>query len=162
MIMQASPTAAPVSVPGFTDHHAHLLRDAAGVAFPPTAQAVREFHRSVAEQGRSPMDVLDPAPDVARPALDGRLMAELTRAAAAGLVEITEMGMRSWAYLDALAALQAEAPLPCRVRVYLASGLAAESSLAELHARRADCGPWVRLEGIKFYAAHLRAVRGLR
>ena len=44
-------------------------------------------------------------PDVARPALDGRLVAALERAAAAGLVEITEMGMRSWAYLDALAAL---------------------------------------------------------
>jgi hypothetical protein len=36
--------------------------------------------------------------------------------------------------------------------VYLASGLAAESSLAELQARRADCGPWLRLDGVKFYA----------
>jgi len=150
--MQTSPTAAQVSVPGFADHHAHLLRDAAGVAFPPTPHSVRAFHKSVAEQGRSPMDVLDPAADVARPALDGRLAAALTRAAAAGLVEITEMGMRGWAYLDALAALQAGGPLPCRVRIYVASGLAEQSGLAELDARRADNGPWVRLDGVKFYA----------
>ena len=150
--MQASPAAAQVSVPGFTDHHAHLLRDAAGVGFPPTARAVRDFHVSVAEQGRSPMDVLDLAPDVARPALDSRLLAGLARAAAAGLVEVTEMGVRSWAYLDALAALQDAGPLPCRVRIYLASGLADEASLDELDARRRDGGPWLRLDGIKFYA----------
>lgn len=34
--MQTSLAAALVSVPGFTDHHAHLLRDAAGVVFPTT------------------------------------------------------------------------------------------------------------------------------
>jgi predicted amidohydrolase YtcJ len=150
--MQTSPMAAQVAVPGFADHHAHLLRDAAGVAFPPTSDAVRAFHQSVAGQGRSPMDVLDPAPDLARPALDTRLTAALTRAAAAGLVEITEMGMRGWAYLDALSALQAAGPLPCRVRIYVASGLADDGGLAELDARRADSGPWVRLDGVKFYA----------
>lgn len=150
--MQTSPTAAQVSVPGFADHHAHLLRNAAGVPFPPTAEAVRDFHRSVAGQGRSPMDVLDPSPHVARPALDDRIAAALTEAAAAGLVEITEMGMRSWAYLDALVAMQAAGPLPCRVRIYVASGLADEGGLAELEARRAEGGPWVRLDGIKFYA----------
>jgi hypothetical protein len=68
------------------------------------------------------------------------------------LVEVTEMGVRSWAYLDALTVQQAARPLPCRVRVYVASGLADETSLAELDRRRAGCGPWVRLEGIKFYA----------
>jgi hypothetical protein len=150
--MQTSPTAAQVSVPGFADHHAHLLRNAAGVPFPPTAEAVRDFHRSVAGQGRTPMDVLDPSPHVARPALDDRIAAALTEAAAAGLVEITEMGMRSWAYLDALAAMQAAGPLPCRVRIYVASGLADEGGLAELEARRAESGPWVRLDGIKFYS----------
>jgi predicted amidohydrolase YtcJ len=147
-----SPTAAQVSVPGFTDHHAHLLRDAAGIAFPATAQAVREFHRSMADQGRSPMDVLDPRPDTGHSGLAARLQAALAGAAATGLVEITEMGMRGWAYLDALAALQAAGPLPCRVRIYLASGLADEASRAELEARRADCGPWLRLDGVKFYA----------
>ena len=150
--MQTSPTAAQVSVPGFADHHAHLLRDAAGVAFPATAQAVRDFHRRVAEQGLSPMDVLDPPAQVARPALDSRLAAALTGAAAVGLVEVTEMGMRSWAYLDALTALQAAGPMPCRVRIYLASGLAGECSPAELEARRAEGGPWVQLDGVKFYA----------
>jgi predicted amidohydrolase YtcJ len=150
--MQTSPTVAQVSVPGFADHHAHLLRDAAGVPFPPTAAAVRDFHRSVAARGLTPMDVLEPVPQLARPALDARLATALARAAATGLVEITEMGMRSWAYLDALTALQSAGPLPCRVRIYLASGLAEESTLAELDARRADCGPWVRLDGIKFYA----------
>ena len=107
--MQASQAAAQVSVPGFTDHHAHLLRDAAGVGFPPTARAVRDFHVSVAEQGRSPMDVLDLAPDVARPALDSRLLAGLARAAAAGLVEVTEMGVRSWARW-----LHSRTPARCR------------------------------------------------
>jgi predicted amidohydrolase YtcJ len=152
LIMQTTLSAAHVSVPGFADHHAHLLRDAAGVPFPPTARAVREFHFSVAEQGKSPMDVLDPAPHLARPALDRSLHAALTRAATAGLVEITEMGMRSWAYLDALAALETSGPLPCRVRIYVASGLADEAGLPELNARRRDCGQWLRLEGIKFYA----------
>jgi predicted amidohydrolase YtcJ len=150
--MRTSPTAAQVSVPGFVDHHAHLLRDAAGVGFPPTPQAVRDFHRSVAEQGRSPMDVPDPAGPLAAPNLGDLLMGGLRRAAATGLVEITEMGMRSWAYLEALTAQQAAGPLPCRVQIYVASGLADESGLAELDARRADSGPWVRLEGIKFYA----------
>jgi predicted amidohydrolase YtcJ len=98
------------------------------------------------------MDVLDPAPDLGRPDLDRRLLTGLQSAAAAGLVEVTEMGMRSWAYLDALTALQATGPLPCRVRIYLASGLAAEASPAELDARRDGCGPWLRLDGVKFYA----------
>ncbi len=98
------------------------------------------------------MDVLDPAPDLGRPDLDRRLLTGLESAAAAGLVEVTEMGMRSWAYLDALTALQATGPLPCRVRIYLASGLAAEASPAELDARRDESGPWLRLDGVKFYA----------
>jgi predicted amidohydrolase YtcJ len=142
--------AAPVTIPGFTDHHAHLLRTAAGVPFPATAAAAADFHRRVAAAGSTPMDVLDPP---LRPAgLAGVLRAALATAASAGLVEVTEMGMRSWEYLDALAAAQAAGSLPARVRVYLASGLAAEASLDELDRRRADCGPWVRLEGVKFYA----------
>jgi predicted amidohydrolase YtcJ len=161
--------AAAVSVPGFADHHAHLLRSAAGVTFPQGAAAVRDFHLRVAAQGSTPMDVLDPP---LRPRLSsgsparapghetrqdgagltGRLLAALATAAAAGLVEITEMGMRSWDYLDALTAAQEQGPLPARVRVYLASGLAAESGTADIDARRADCGPWLRLDGVKFYA----------
>jgi predicted amidohydrolase YtcJ len=150
--MHTSPPAEHTALPGFADHHAHVLRDAAGLAFPPTAAAVADFHRRLADRGASPMDVPDPESDLTRPGLAGRLRAGLAAAAAAGLTEITEMGMRSWAYLDALASLQAAGPLPCRVRLYLASGLAAEATAAELDARRADCGPWLRLEGIKFYA----------
>jgi predicted amidohydrolase YtcJ len=146
------PAAAEVSVPGFADHHAHLLRASAGIGFPATTDAVRDFHRQVAAQGRSPMDVPDPPDALGLPGLAGRLMTGLVKAAAAGLVEVTEMGMHSWAYLDALTAMQASRALPLRVRIYLASGLAEEASRAELDSRRADCGPWTRLDGVKFYA----------
>jgi len=139
-----------VRVPGFVDHHAHLLRTAAGVPFPQGTAAVRQFHLRVAAEGSTPMDVLDPP--LRGPDLPGRLGAALATAAASGLVEITEMGMRSWDYLDALTAAQEAAPLPARVRIYLASGLAEGSGAAEIDARRADCGSWVRLEGVKFYA----------
>ena len=142
-----------VAVPGFADHHAHLLKDAAGIALPVEPRTVAAFHRDVAAAGRTPMDVPDPLP--ARPLswLAGRLRAGLTRAAAAGLTEITEMGIADWRYTEALDILQAAGPLPARLRIYLASGLAAGSSPAGLAARRAASdGPWVRLEGVKFYA----------
>jgi predicted amidohydrolase YtcJ len=142
--------AAPVTIPGFADHHAHLLRTAAGVPFPATAAATAEFHHRVAAAGSTPMDVLDPP--LRQAGLADLLRAALATAAGAGLVEVTEMGIRSWAYLDALAAAQEAGPLPARVRVYLASGLAGEASVDELDRRRADSGPWVRLEGVKFYA----------
>jgi predicted amidohydrolase YtcJ len=141
---------AQVAVPGLTDNHAHLLRQAAGVRFPAGTDAVRAFHERVARAGSTPMDVLDPPPN--EPGLPGLLIAGLARAAAVGLVEITEMGMRGWDYLGALIAAQAAAALPVRVRIYVASGLAEESSPAEVDARRADCGPWLRLDGVKFYA----------
>lgn len=138
------------AVPGFVDHHAHLLRSAAGVQFPQGSAAVRDFHLRVAAQHSTPMDVLDPP--LGGPDLAGTLRSALATAAAGGLVEITEMGMRSWDYLEALTAAQEAGPLPVRVRVYLASGLAQEAGAAEIDARRADCGPWLRLDGIKFYA----------
>jgi predicted amidohydrolase YtcJ len=63
------------------------------------------------------------------------------------------MGAPDWRYLDALAALQDAGPLPARVRVYLASGLTVDASAARLHsARERYTGPWVRVEGVKFYA----------
>ena len=150
--MQANQLAAPVPVPGFVDHHAHLLREAAGLGFPASAQAVRDFHYDIARQGRTPMDVLDPPAATTAPGLANRLLTGLHKAASSGLVEVTEMGLRSWAYLDALRELQAAGGLPVRMRIYLASGLAEGSSLDELAARRADCGPWARLDGVKFYA----------
>jgi predicted amidohydrolase YtcJ len=149
--MQPAPQPAAVAVPGFTDHHAHLLKEAAGIGLVVAAPAVRAFHEQVAGLRSTPMDVPDPVPAGSVPELARRLRAGLRRAAAAGLVEVTEMGLRDWRYLDALATLPG--PLPARLRVYLASGLAAEAGVAEIGARRARYnGPWVRLEGIKFYA----------
>jgi predicted amidohydrolase YtcJ len=148
-----SPAQPPVAVPGFADAHAHLLRESAGVGLAVSPAVVRSFHQQVAADASSPMDVPDPVPAGTLPEVAGRLAAGLARAAEAGLVEVTEMGMREWRYLDALAALQDAGPLPARVRVYLASGLAAETSPAGLASRRAAiAGPWLRLEGVKFYA----------
>jgi hypothetical protein len=151
--MQPSTGGTAVAVPGFTDAHAHLLQDSAGIALTVEPGAVSAFHREVAAARSTPMDVPEPLPAKPLSWLAGRLRAGLARAAAAGLTEVTEMGIRDWRYLDALDALQGAGPLPARLRVYLASGLAAGSSPAELAARRAACdGPWVRLEGVKFYA----------
>jgi predicted amidohydrolase YtcJ len=140
-----------VAVPGFTDAHAHLLRDASGIPFPWQETTVADFHRQVAGAGTTPMDVAEPAPPGPLAGMAAR-RAGLARAAAAGLAEITEMGMRAWWYADALALLQEQGPLPVRVRIYLASGLAGQTSRAGLAARRSAAGPWVRLDGIKFYA----------
>jgi predicted amidohydrolase YtcJ len=151
--MQPTSPGTAVAVPGFADRHAHLLQHCAGIPLLVEAPAVRAFHLEVAAAGGTPMDGADPLP--ARPLswLAGRLRAGLVRAAAAGLTEITEMGVRDWRYLDAIEILQAAGPLPARLRLYLSSGLASRATLAELGARKADCaGPWVRLEGVKFYA----------
>lgn len=146
------PAGAPVEVPGFVDHHAHLLKEAGGSPYPWKAVGVRAFHEQVSKGGVTPMDVPElPAPG-SRDELAGRLLAGLAGAAAAGLVELTEMGMRDWRYLDALTAHAGSGPLPARLRIYLASGLAEEAGPDEIGARRRDSGPWVRLEGIKFYA----------
>jgi predicted amidohydrolase YtcJ len=139
-------------VPGFIDSHAHLLTEAAGVPPPWQGSSVAEFHRRVAGAGSTPMDVLEPPPAGPPDEQAARLRAGLTRAAGTGLVEITEMGMRHWWYAEALASLQRAGPLPARVRIYLASGLAGQASLAELDARRSDTGGWVSLDGVKFYA----------
>jgi predicted amidohydrolase YtcJ len=101
------------------------------------------------------MDVPDAPPPGPPHELPGRLLDGLRRAAAAGLTEITEMGMRDWRYLDALDELQkAGHDLPVRVRIYLASGLAEEAGPAGADARRAaaGAGSWVSLDGVKFYA----------
>jgi predicted amidohydrolase YtcJ len=143
---------ARVPVSGFVDHHTHLLAEAAGVPAPWHGGTVRAFHERVHRDDTTPMDVPEAQlADVPADERAARLYRGLANAAAVGLVEITEMGMRAWWYLDALASL-GDRPLPARVRVYLASGLAARSGAAELEARKTDSGPWVRLEGIKFYA----------
>jgi len=142
---------AGVAISGFVDHHTHLLTEAAGTPFPWQGTTVRAFHERVRRDGTTPMDVPEIPTGGSLKERARRLYQGLGRAAASGLVEVTEMGMRHWWYLDALASLR-ERPLPARVRVYLASGLAERSVPAELDARRADCGSWVRLDGVKFYA----------
>jgi hypothetical protein len=151
--LQPASSPAGVDLPGLVDHHVHLLEQAALIELVAAPARVRAFHERVARAGTTPMDELHPVPAVPVPELAGRLRAGLARAAAAGLVEVTEMGMRSWSYLDALAELQAAGALPARVRVYLASGLATGTAPAELADSRARYqGPWVALEGVKFYA----------
>jgi predicted amidohydrolase YtcJ len=98
------------------------------------------------------MDVGEPASALSRDELAARLLDALADAARLGLVEITEMGMRDWCYLDALTQASQTSTLPARVRIYLASGLAESATITELEARRSDSGPWVKLEGLKFYA----------
>jgi predicted amidohydrolase YtcJ len=139
-------------VGGFVDHHTHLLKTAAGLPWPWQGGTVREFHERVWRSGSTPMDLPDPEPDVGPEELAARLRAGLAAAATLGLTEITELGMRDWRHLDALLRAQEDGPLPVRVRIYLASGLTQAATLTELDARRADVGPWVRLDGIKFYA----------
>ncbi len=149
-VQPGTETSVPVS--GFVDHHTHLLAQAAGVPFPWAGGTVRAFHQRVSADLTTPMDVPEPElADVPADERSARLHRGLARAAAAGLVEVTEMGMRDWWYTDALNEF-GERPLPARLRIYLASGLAERSGLAELAARRSGCGPWVRLDGIKFYA----------
>jgi predicted amidohydrolase YtcJ len=150
---QTDLSSAGVAVPGFVDHHAHLLEQAALIELVAAPARVRAFHQRIARAGITPMDELHPVPAGPVAELALRLRAGLERAAAAGLVEVAEMGMRDWGYLDALAELQDAGPLPVRVRVYLASGLATGTSPADLTGRRARYqGPWVALEGVKFYA----------
>jgi predicted amidohydrolase YtcJ len=148
-------TQAPVdqaAIAGFADHHAHLLKQSGGVPFAWQGGTVRAYHEQVRRSASTPMDVAEPDLDQPADELAARLLRGLRVAAAAGLTEVTEMGMRRWWYLDALDRAASAAPLPARVRIYLASGLAKETSAAELQDRRAACGPFVRLEGIKFYA----------
>jgi predicted amidohydrolase YtcJ len=147
-----SAASAPITVGGFVDHHAHLLKAAARIPWPWQGTTVRAFHEQVAADGSTPMDVPEPGGSGPPAEMARRLLRGLASAARAGLVEVTEMGMRDWWYHDALAGLQRQGQLPVRVRIYLASGLAERAGTADLEARRSDAGPWLRLDGIKFYA----------
>jgi predicted amidohydrolase YtcJ len=104
--------AGTVSVAGLVDAHSHLLKEAARIPFAWQGTTVAAFHHEVARAGATPMDVGEPPPGGPPAEMAERIRAGLARAAAAGLVEVTEMGMRAWWYLDALAALQREGPLP--------------------------------------------------
>jgi predicted amidohydrolase YtcJ len=141
-----------IAVPGFADAHTHLLAASADIPSPWQQTSVAEFHQRLARLGSTPMDVPEPPPPGPLGEMAERLRAGLLRAAATGLAEITEMGMRDWWYFDALALLQRSGPLPVRVRVYLASGLAEKTGPDEMAARAPSVAPWVSLDGVKFYA----------
>lgn len=134
--------------PGFVDHHTHLLRVSVGAAAPcdmTDAAEVSAYHRGVAGRWSTPMD--EPhEPLVVDDQVRGRLERGLARAAGLGLVQVTEAGMHDWTMLEALQDLRARGPLPVRVRVLAASGIAEPSRM------RRTGDPWVELEGVKFYA----------
>ncbi len=135
--------------PGFVDHHAHVLAVSAGAALEcgdaSDLTGLRDHHRRVSERWSTPMD--EPVrPLVVDDGLRGDLERGLARAAELGLVELTEAGVRDWAYLEALLALRARGPLPVRVRLLVASGIAEPGRMQ----RTGD--PWLELEGVKFYA----------
>ncbi len=140
-----------VAVPGFVDHHAHLLRVATG-GRPPWGGAadVRRYHEQCASRGISPVD--DPDPVVGGD-LAGRLESALAHAASLGICEVWEAGLRDWACLDVLVALRERDALPVRVRILVAAGLAE----AGMHGRLGD--PWCEVEGVKFYADGLLGAR---
>ncbi|MBW3548913.1 MAG: amidohydrolase family protein [Actinobacteria bacterium] len=135
--------------PGFVDHHAHLLRVAAGrppaCADPSDPEAVAAHHRRLEERSSTPMDERERPLDV-DDELRGALERGLAGAAEVGLVEVTEAGMHDWGYLEALLALRARGPLPVRVRLFVASGI------AEPQRMQATGDPWLELVGVKFYA----------
>lgn len=134
---------------GFVDHHTHLLRVAAGIEPPycdPTdTAAIAAWHRAVADRWSTPMDELD-RPLTVDDQLRGALERGLARAASLGLVQVTEAGMHDWAYFDALRDLRQRGPLPVRVRLLVASGVA---DVARMQ-RTGD--PWLEIVGVKLYA----------
>jgi predicted amidohydrolase YtcJ len=137
--------------PGFVDHHAHLLRVAAGRLRPycedgvANPEATAAWHHKVAEHDSTPMD--EPVkPLEVHDGLRGALERKLVHARTQGLVQITEAGMDDWGYLEALLGLRARGPLPIRVRLLIASGIADVDRMT----RTGD--PWLEIEGVKFYA----------
>jgi predicted amidohydrolase YtcJ len=133
--------------PGFVDHHAHLLRVAAGEVPPydfTDPASIKAFHRSLSVRGLTPMDLESPVPD--QPDLARSLFDGLKRAHAAGLVQVTEAGMTDWAYLDALRVLRDRGDLPVRVRLLIASGIADPRRMAKIG------DEVLEVEGVKFYA----------
>ena len=134
--------------PGFVDRHSHLLRVAAGrmaACDPSDPEGVQTYHRRVSERWSTPMDEPE-QPVTLDDGLRGALERALDRAAAVGLVEITEAGMHDWSYLEALLALRARGPLAVRVRLLVASGI------ADVDRMQRTGDPWLELVGVKFYA----------
>lgn len=131
---------------GVIDHHAHLLAVCAQEQVPYDFRdpaSIAAAHREIAARGVTPTD--DDRPfaesDLERAFLDG-----LRHAATLGISEITEAGLRSHEHLDTLLHLRSHGPLPTKVRVLIASGLAERS----MPKRTGD--DQVEVIGVKFYA----------
>lgn len=133
---------------GFVDGHAHLvhvaLRKAQGMV--QSTEAVADYHRDVAARGSSPMDEIPSTITVDDP--EASLDAWLRKAAGLGIVEIWEAGLAGWDHWRVLTALRERGPLPCRVRILMASAHADPDGLAA--ARTGD--EWLEIVGIKLYA----------
>lgn len=132
--------------PGFVDHHTHLLRVSAQVKPPydyTSATSIAAYHHGLFTSGANPMDAIGDRVDER---LETQLMAGLQRCADAGITQITEAGIHDWAYLEALQRRRDVDRLPCRVRLLVASGLAAEGMRP--HTGDSD----VDVIGVKFYA----------
>ena len=133
--------------PGFVDHHVHLIRVSARER--PrydlsTPQSIADFHRRVAAEGTTPMDVPGEPPGVDD--LPAALRDGLAWAGSLGLVQVTEAGMTDWAHWDALRTLRDDGELPIRVRILVASGV------ADLDRMLRTGDEWLEIEGIKLYA----------
>jgi predicted amidohydrolase YtcJ len=132
--------------PGFVDHHAHVLKQAAGrmPAWCDDLAQVRAHHQLLESRWSTPMDD-DVEPLEVHDGLRGTLERALVHARTLGIVQVTEAGMDDWAYHEALLGLRARGPLPVRVRLLVASGVADPKM-----PRAGD--PWLEIEGVKFYA----------
>lgn len=131
---------------GVIDHHAHLLAVCARETMPYDPKdpaSISAAHREMAARGVTPTDddrSFD-EPNLERAFLDG-----LRHAATLGIAEITEAGLRSHEHLDTLLHLRSHGPLPVKVRILVASGLA-ERAMPQ---RTGD--DEVEVIGVKFYA----------
>jgi predicted amidohydrolase YtcJ len=135
----------PVELPGFVDHHTHLLYASHPARPARRFQSIAEMHRNVRERDTTPMDEQF-EPLSVTDQLRGDLERGLHQARELGLVEITEAGLRDWAYLDALRDLRSRDVLPVRVRIFVASGI------ADLDRMERIGDPWLEVVGVKLYA----------
>ena len=151
--MTPAPPPGPAVTPAraYVDHHVHLLRVAAGViargGAAATPEGIADYHRRVAAAGSSPMD--DPPGEPAASDVGGALRGGLQQAADLGLVGVTEAGMSDWRHWDALVAERASSPLPCAVRILVASGAV---DLPRMSSARAEGDESLAVVGVKFYA----------
>lgn len=132
--------------PEFVDHHCHLIHYGAAPPRPydpAEPEGIAAWHREVAAKGSTPMDE---APEAPPANVETSIAEALTWAASLGLVEITEAGLRDLRHLDALRNLREQGPLPLRVRLLIASGVAERA----MPARLGD--EWLDVIGVKFYA----------